>query len=243
MAAVLGVGMVALAVDAAAKIPGIDDLPPCAPDFADGCVTVRTAVVIGEGFHYSTGRGNSWGIGVKRWNLRLEEPGPHGQHGVSVDLRNQAGRERLSSGGRVIVAYVGENPAWVELSDGTILDTDDHPRYSALMYAAMGLCAGGFGGSFIQTAISRARRRGSWVGSVDIHLEPNIGLFVAVGGLAAFCLQFLLPRPAPIAMGVLLLILFASIWISPWGRFLHGRRPRPRHAARRSRRHVASKDR
>lgn len=225
LAGVIGAGAAVLAVETVAKIPGIDELPPCQPDFAGDCVTVRDAVVAGDGYHRHSARGGGWFVDVKRWDIRLDAPGPDGEHHVRVELRDQAERQRLIRGTRISITYIAKDAAWVEFSDGTTLTTEDHPLFTAPMWSALALFAGGTGTSLVHTALRASRRRGSWFGRADLHLEPNVGLFIAVAGILAFCLSFLLPRPAPLAIFAALLLLFAAIRLLPWRRILRRRRP------------------
>ena len=243
LASAAGAGVAVPAVNAAAKIPGIYESPPCRTDFADDCVTVRDAFVINDGYYYRTGRGTSWFVGVKRWSLRLEEAGPDGDRDVRVELRNQAGRQKLIRGIRVTIIYVAKDAAWIGLSDGTVLTTQDHPSNAAPIWAALVLVAGGTGTSLAHTAVRTARRQGTWFGRARIHVEPNIGLYIAIAGPAALGLVYLLPRPAPMSIFILLLLLFAAIRALPWGRILRRRPPRGRHAAHRLGRHAATRRR
>jgi hypothetical protein len=197
-------------------------------------VTERAALVVGEGYYHSTGRGSDRYINVVTWPIELEAAGPDGRTRHRIQLRNQDGRIHIRSGTQITVRYLAGEAAWIRLGDGTTLRTEDHPRHTAPIWASLALFAGGYGVSFAQTSWRAGRHRRSWFGRAELDLEPNVGLAISGIGLVGFIASFLLPRPAPITIAIAGILLACTLlaviarvrgWLNP-GKYARGRRRR-----------------
>jgi hypothetical protein len=227
IAIVLGIGFAAETVSATGvwlEVRDTGELPSCADDFAEGCLTTRPAVVVEESFFCR----HCWLSGNERILLDVDDHPPDADR--SFSFRKQPHRDEILESSVVTMIYLGERAAWVEVPSGARIATDEHPLWDALFLGPMGLTIGGGGLAAVQIAQRTARRNGSWRRISNPEIEPTRIWIIPAVGLLAFFVQLLFPTP-PVVLSVLFgSVIGVLLWAKIKGRF----RPAPARHRRRA---------
>ncbi|WP_084434952.1 hypothetical protein [Kibdelosporangium aridum] len=95
-------------------------------------------------------------------------PQARGNDTTRVTVPEQHGQDQIRDGMQLTAVFYGGNPVLLELSSGTVLETDQHPRRSTLTsgYLAIGLLGMGV------FAVQVGWRNGRWRSSVPTSTGP-----------------------------------------------------------------------
>jgi hypothetical protein len=183
VAVLIGAGLAASAVSAAARIGEVSGLRACTTAFADGCITRRAAVLEVSGYVRL-----AWLTQEQKWFARVPAGAPGLKEGARLKIMvpRQGGADQLHQGARVDLIYYGQSAAWIQLPSGRTLQTEDHPRRAAPMRAWMALACLGGGIFALQTGIRSRRREGAWWQRVHAHIAYGIPGLAFVAGCFGF---------------------------------------------------------